>query len=90
MATGARSEAPDTGDQSRTEVSANDQQDAQGPESFQGLQTAYEDKTGPNQLDDIGAAGGDAKAKAQAALSSDGPYGKSVEEEGNNRGTSGT
>ncbi len=82
MATGARSEAPDTGDQEPIVTSANEQQDSQGPESFQGLQTPYEDKTGPNQLDAIGEAGGDAKAKAKAALSSDGPYGKIIEEEG--------
>ena len=90
MATAARSERPDSGDQEPNEVVTNDQQDAQGPESFQGRQDDYEDNRGPNQLDDVGEAGGDAKAKAKIALSSDGPFGKSVEAEGNDRtGTNG-
>jgi len=74
MATSARSERPDSGDQEPNEVVTNDQEDAQGPESFQGPRDAYEDDSGPNKLDEVGAAGGDAEAKAKMALSKDGPF----------------
>lgn len=81
MAPAARSERPDSGDQESLDVVSNDQQD-QGPEHFQGLQDAYEENSGPNKLDAVGAAGGDAKAKAKLALSTDGPFGKDIDKEG--------
>lgn len=50
----------------------------QGPENFGGVQDGKPPP--PNQLDDM--AGGDAKKKAQLALSSDGPYAEEIKNNG--------
>ena len=82
MATSAKSEQPESGDQEVLEFA---DERPQGPEGFQGTQEGFSRTTKPpNKLDEV--AGGDAKRKAQLALSSDGPYGDEVGKEGNGPG----
>jgi hypothetical protein len=82
VATSAKSEQPESGDKEVLEFA--DKQ-PQGPEDFRGTQDT--DTAPQNMLDEV--VGGDAKKKAQLALSSDGPYGEEVGKEGNGpaRGT---
>ena len=76
MATSVKSEQPESGDK---EVLDFADEPPQGPEDFHGIQDT--DTSPENKLDEI--AGGDAKKKAQLALSPDGPYGDEVRKEGN-------
>jgi hypothetical protein len=75
MATSVKSEQPESGDQ---EVLYFADEPPQGPEDFHGIQDT--DISPKNKLDEI--AGGDAKKKAQLALSPDGPYGDEIGKEG--------
>ena len=76
MATSVKSEQPKSGDEEVLDVA---DEPPQGPEDSHGIQDT---ETLPeNKLDE--AAGGDAKKKAQLALSPDGPYGDEVGKEGN-------
>jgi hypothetical protein len=61
------SELPESGDKEVIYVA---DEPPQGPEDFHGVQDT--DPSPENKLDEI--AGGDAKKKAQLALSPDGPY----------------
>jgi hypothetical protein len=76
MATSAKSEQPESGDKEVLEVV---DEPSQGPEDFHGIQDT--DTPPENKLDEV--AGGDAKKKAQLALSPDGPYGDEVKRDGN-------
>jgi len=76
MAMSAKSEQPESGDKEVLDVA---DEPSQGPEDFHGIQDT--DTSPKNKLDEV--AGGDAKKKAQLALSPNGPYGDEVGKEGN-------
>ena len=79
MATSANSEQPESGDKEVLDFGG---ESSQGPEEgFQGTQVSSLDAKPRNKLDEV--AGGDAKKKAQLALSKEGPYGDEVGKEGN-------
>ena len=71
MATSVKSEQPESGDKEVLDIA---DEPPQGPEDFHGIQDT--DTSPTNKLDEV--AGGDAKKKAQLALSPDGPYGGEV------------
>jgi hypothetical protein len=84
MASSAKSELPDSGDKEPLDFENEPtSQEAEREGGIQGLQETETTGPVPNKLDEV--AGGDAKKKAQLALSGEGPYGDEVGKEGNQR-----
>jgi len=83
MASSAKSELPDSGDKEPLDFENDQGPSQEGESGLQGLRETETTGQVPNKLDEV--AGGDAKKKAQLALSGEGPYGDEVGKEGNQR-----